>query len=73
MEVTEEMETLPRFKIRPLSEEEGGGHLIEFPDFPGCVSDGDMPETAIREDKDALASYIATLAELSLKSGEEKR
>ena len=73
MEVTEEMETLPRFKIRPLSEEEGGGYLIEFPDFPGCVSDGETPEMAMREGKDALASYIATMAELSLKSSEEKR
>jgi antitoxin HicB len=30
-----------RFTIRPLTEEEGGGYLIEFPDLPGCVSDGE--------------------------------
>ena len=28
---------LPRFEIRPLSAEEGGGYLIEFPDYPGCI------------------------------------
>ena len=66
-------EVMPRFEIRPLLEEEGGGYLIEFPDFPGCVSDGDTPEMAMREGKDALASYLATLAELGRpvpKSGE---
>jgi antitoxin HicB len=68
-----EIESLPRFEIRPLSQEEGGGYLIEFPDFPGCVSDGESPEMAMREGKDALASYLATLAELGRpvpKSGE---
>ena len=29
-----------RFTIRPLPEHEGGGYLIEFPDLPGCISDG---------------------------------
>jgi antitoxin HicB len=30
-----------RFTVRPLTEEEGGGYLmIEFPDLPGCMSDG---------------------------------
>jgi len=27
-----------RFTVRPLSEDEGGGYLIEFPDLPGCMS-----------------------------------
>ena len=55
---------LPRFEIRPLTEEEGGGYLIEFPDFPGCTADGDTPEEAIREGRDALISYQRTLEEL---------
>jgi antitoxin HicB len=29
------------FTIRHLSKEEGGGYLIEFPDLPGCMSDGE--------------------------------
>jgi hypothetical protein len=28
------------FIIRPLSEEDGGGYLIEYLDLPGCISDG---------------------------------
>jgi len=59
-----ELKTLPRFEIRPLSEEEGGGYLVEFPDFPGCVADGETPEAAVQEGRDALASYLLTLKEL---------
>lgn len=59
-----ELTTLPRFETRPLSDEEGGGYLIEFPDFPGCIADGETPEEAIREGRDALTSYLRTLDEL---------
>lgn len=59
-----DVENLPRFEIRPLSVEEGGGYLVEFPDFPGCIADGESPEEAIREGRDALNSYIETLKEL---------
>ena len=27
------------FEIKPLTEEEGGGYLISFPDFNECISD----------------------------------
>jgi len=36
-----ELAVLPRFEIRPLSEAEGSGDLVEFPDLPGCVADGE--------------------------------
>jgi len=55
---------IPRFEIRPLSEIEGGGYLVEFPDYPGCIADGETPEIAIREGLDALDSYRKTLEEL---------
>lgn len=29
---------------RPLTEDEGGGYLVEFPDLPGCMSDGETIE-----------------------------
>ena len=62
--MTNETTPLPRFEIRPLSVEEGGGYLIEFPDFPGCIADGETPEAAMQEGRDALASYVRTLKEL---------
>ncbi|MDE2446110.1 MAG: type II toxin-antitoxin system HicB family antitoxin [Alphaproteobacteria bacterium] len=62
---------LPRFEISALTEEDGGGYLIAFPDFPGCFADGETPEEAIREGRDALLSYKRTLEELGRKVPEQ--
>jgi antitoxin HicB len=51
------------FLVRPLSKEEGGGYLVEFPDFPGVISDGETPEEAIRNGQDALAAALKTMQE----------
>jgi hypothetical protein len=37
-----------RFTVGPLTEDEGGGYLIEFPDVPGCISDGEAVEKRSR-------------------------
>lgn len=47
------------FTIQPLSPEDGGGYLIEFPDLPGCISDGETVEEAIENGRDAMRSWIA--------------
>lgn len=46
------------FEMRPLSPEEGGGWLITFPDLPGCMSDGETPEEAIANGRDAITAWI---------------
>lgn len=46
--------------LRPLTEDEGGGYLIEFPDLPGCMADGKTIEEAINEGEDAINSWIET-------------
>ena len=46
------------FTIRPLSTEDGGGYLIEYPDLPGCHSDGETPEEAIVNGRDAVRSFL---------------
>lgn len=51
------------FTIRPLPADEGGGYLIEFPDLPGCISDGATPEEAMVNGRDALRSYVLTARE----------
>ncbi|MBN1278145.1 MAG: type II toxin-antitoxin system HicB family antitoxin [Deltaproteobacteria bacterium] len=51
------------FEVRPLSEEEGGGYLISFPDLPGCISDGETIEDAIINGIDAVNSWIETAKE----------
>lgn len=49
-----DQELIYPFEIRSLSEEDGGGYLITFPDIPGCMSDGKTPEEAIENGRDAL-------------------
>ncbi|HYZ26719.1 MAG TPA: type II toxin-antitoxin system HicB family antitoxin [Geminicoccaceae bacterium] len=49
--------------IRRLDDGEGGGYLIEFPDLPGCLSDGATVEEAIANGADALRAWIATAEE----------
>ena len=51
------------FQITPLSEDEGGGYLITFPDLPGCMSDGETPEEAVEMGRDAFASWMAVYLE----------
>ena len=46
------------FTVRPLTAKDGGGFLIEYPGLPGCVSDGDTEEEAIRNGRDAVLSYL---------------
>jgi antitoxin HicB len=43
-----------QFTVRPLSKEEGGGYLVEYPDIPGCMSDGETIEEAITNGREAL-------------------
>ena len=52
-----------RFTIRPLSPEEGGGFLIEYPDLPGCISDGESIAEAIANGADARRAWIAAMRE----------
>ncbi|MBA2650308.1 MAG: type II toxin-antitoxin system HicB family antitoxin [Legionella sp.] len=49
--------------IQPLSEEEGGGYLVSFPDLPGCIADGATPEEAFHQAEDAMLAWIKTAQE----------
>lgn len=51
------------FELRPLDDEEGGGWLIAFPDLPGCMSDGETPEEAIANGRDAVSAWIEAARE----------
>ena len=50
--------------ISPLSEEDGGGFLITFPDLPGCMSDGETEAEALENGRDAFSSFISALVDM---------
>lgn len=45
-------------RIRPLSEEQGGGFFAEVPELPGCMSDGETPQEALENAYDAITCWI---------------
>lgn len=51
-------------EMTPLSEEDGGGFMITFPDLPGCMSDGETIEEAIQNGRDAFEVYVAALVDM---------
>jgi antitoxin HicB len=44
--------------IGPLAEADDGGFIAVVPDLPGCVSDGETPESALAAVQDAIAAWI---------------
>jgi antitoxin HicB len=42
--------------IEPLATCEGGGYLATVPDLPGCMSEGESPEEALKNVQEAIAS-----------------
>ncbi|MBF0283473.1 MAG: type II toxin-antitoxin system HicB family antitoxin [Magnetococcales bacterium] len=44
--------------IRRLSAEEGGGYFVEYPDLPGCMSDGETIEEAMANGQEAALSWL---------------
>ncbi|RDJ19879.1 type II toxin-antitoxin system HicB family antitoxin [Bosea caraganae] len=50
--------------VEPLPISEGGGYLASVPDLPGCMSDGETPEEAIANVRDAIACWIEAAKEL---------
>ena len=47
-----------RVELRQLTDEEGGGWLATFPDLPGCMSDGETPEEALRNAAEAENAWL---------------
>lgn len=50
--------------IIPLPADEGGGFAGIVPDLPGCMSDGESPEEALKNTEDAIAGWLEVNAEL---------
>jgi antitoxin HicB len=52
-----------RLTVRQLSKDEGRGYLVEYPDIPGCMSDGETIEAAIANGREALRDCIEVFRE----------
>jgi predicted RNase H-like HicB family nuclease len=50
--------------IKPLPPEDGGGFVAVAPELPGCRSDGETPEEALRNGYDAVACWIEAAQEM---------
>ena len=57
-----------RITIRPLSKDEGGGYLAEYPEIPGCMSDGETIEEAIANGREALRDCLEVFKESGRKA-----
>ena len=49
--------------IKPLSQEDGGGYLVEYLDLPGCMADSKTVEEALKEGEDAVLAWIRSAQE----------
>jgi len=52
-----------QFTVRRLTKDEGGGYLVEYPDIPGCMSDGETIEEAISHGREALRDCLVVFKE----------
>ena len=50
-------------RIDRLADSDGGGYLATVPDLPGCMSDGETPEEALKNVQEAIESWIAAAKE----------
>ena len=57
-------------RIERLAESDGGGYLATVPDLPGCMSDGETPEEALKNVQEAIVSWIEAAKELKQHIGE---
>ena len=57
-----------QFTVRPLSKDEGGGYLVEYPDIPGCMSDGETIAEAIANGREALRDCLDVFRESGRKA-----
>ena len=48
-------------------------YLVDFPDLPGCLTEGDNKEEAVHNAREALTGYLASIFERNLKIPEPSK
>ena len=59
--------------IRPLAPVDGGGCIATVPELPGCFSDGETPEEALRNAYDAIGCWMEAAEEMGRPIPEPRR
>jgi antitoxin HicB len=50
-----------------ITKQRGGGYLVEFPDLPGCLTEGDTLAEALGQAREAMTGWLYA----AIKAGEE--
>jgi antitoxin HicB len=50
-------------RIERLADADGGGYLATVPDLPGCMSDGETQEEALKNIREAIESWVKAAKE----------
>ncbi|MCD6414446.1 MAG: type II toxin-antitoxin system HicB family antitoxin [Candidatus Diapherotrites archaeon] len=61
-----------KFKV-VLEEDEAGGFVVTVPALPGCISQGDTQEEALKNIKEAIELHLSTLAEDGIPISRKKK
>jgi predicted RNase H-like HicB family nuclease len=62
-----------RVQIERLAVSDGSGYLATVPDLPGCMSDEDSPEEALKNVQDAIGSWIEAATQWGMPVPEPSR
>lgn len=59
-------------KLKVIFEKaEEGGYIVHVPSLPGCISQGETKEEALRNIREAIELYLEPAEDLLLKKGME--
>jgi antitoxin HicB len=50
-------------RVERLADKDGGGYLATVPDLPGCMSNGETPEEALKNVQEAIGSWLEAAKE----------
>lgn len=51
------------FLVRPLSEEDGGGWVVDFPDLKNCIGTGETEQEALQDASKAKSAWLTAVFE----------
>ncbi|MFH0927787.1 MAG: type II toxin-antitoxin system HicB family antitoxin [Candidatus Micrarchaeota archaeon] len=52
-----------KYSVILKEDKEDGGYVAIVPQLPGCISDGDTKEEAMKNIRDAIRLYVESVAE----------